>query len=242
MEKRTLVIGDIHGAFRALTQLLERASVSEKDHLIFVGDYTDGWSESIQVIEFLIGFGNKISCTFLKGNHDVNVREWLSTGYIKPAWYKSGGKSTMEAYEHMAHKSRKQHLEFFKQLEDYHIDMENRLFIHAGFTSQNGPEYEKYPSVYNEDRTLWETALITADTPDTATHYPKRFRCFNEIYIGHTPTTKAGSDRPMKGGNVWNVDTGAAFTGKLTAMDICTKEYWQSDTVQHLYPGESGRN
>ena len=148
----------------------------------------------------------------------------------------------MEAYELMAHKNRKQHLEFFKQLEDYHIDKENRLFIHAGFTSQSGPEYEKYPSVYNEDRTLWETALITASTPETASHYPKRLRCFNEIYIGHTPTTKTGSDTPMKGGNVWNVDTGAAFSGKLTALDIRTKEFWQSDPVMNLYPGENGRN
>jgi len=47
---------------------------------------------------------------------------------------------------------------------------------------------------------------------------------------------------PMKAANVWNIDTGAAFTGKLSALDVNTKELYQSDTVTHLYPNELGRN
>jgi serine/threonine protein phosphatase 1 len=42
--------------------------------------------------------------------------------------------------------------------------------------------------------------------------------------------------------NVWNIDTGAAFTGKLSAIDIDTKDVFQSDTVKDLYPYEQGRN
>lgn len=51
---RTLVIGDIHGGCRALQQVLERAEVTPGDQLIFLGDYVDGWSESSQIIQFLI--------------------------------------------------------------------------------------------------------------------------------------------------------------------------------------------
>jgi serine/threonine protein phosphatase 1 len=32
------------------------------------------------------------------------------------------------------------------------------------------------------------------------------------------------------------MDTGAGWAGKLTIMDVQTKEYWQSDPVQSLYP------
>ena len=46
----------------------------------------------------------------------------------------------------------------------------------------------------------------------------------------------------MKAINVWNVDTGAAFKGKLSAMDLETKEMFQSETVYTLYPNELGRN
>ena len=52
---RTLVVGDIHGGLKALEQALERANVTDKDKLIFLGDYVDGWSESSQVINTLIG-------------------------------------------------------------------------------------------------------------------------------------------------------------------------------------------
>ena len=72
--------------------------------------------------------------------------------------------------------------------------------------------------------------------------FPKRLKLFNEIYIGHTPTTYFDLTTRMQGCNVWNVDTGAAFKGPLTIMDIDTKEFWQSDPVKDLYPGEKGRN
>jgi serine/threonine protein phosphatase 1 len=65
---------------------------------------------------------------------------------------------------------------------------------------------------------------------------------FDEIYIGHTPTLNYDMDIPMHACNVWNIDTGAAFSGRLTGMNIETKQYWQTDIVQQLYPGEKGRN
>ena len=51
---RTFVIGDIHGGFKALQQILERANIQANDHLIFLGDYVDGWSQSFEVIQHLL--------------------------------------------------------------------------------------------------------------------------------------------------------------------------------------------
>ena len=42
--------------------------------------------------------------------------------------------------------------------------------------------------------------------------------------------------------NVWNLDTGAGFKGKLSILDIDTGDYWQSDPLNDLYPNEIGRN
>ena len=67
-------------------------------------------------------------------------------------------------------------------------------------------------------------------------------KLYNEIYIGHTATTRYGIDKPIKAGNVWNIDTGSAFTGKLTALNIDTKEFFQSDSVKGFYTNEKGRN
>ena len=66
---KTFVIGDIHGGLKAIPQILEKANVTIKDTLIFLGDYVDGWSESAQVIDFLIKLESTYKCIFIKGNH-----------------------------------------------------------------------------------------------------------------------------------------------------------------------------
>lgn len=65
---RTLVIGDIHGNFNALEQVLARANFdAENDTLIGLGDYTDGWIDSYKVVEYLRKLKHFIG---IIGNHD----------------------------------------------------------------------------------------------------------------------------------------------------------------------------
>lgn len=240
---RTYVIGDIHGGLKALMQALERAPVKPEDNLIFLGDYVDGWSESAQTISYLIELAANQECIFIKGNHDVWCEEWLRSGYASQIWLMHGGKETIESYAHIDEANRQQHLQWLEQMKYFQRDEKDRLFIHAGFTSMHGPEKEFHSSNFSWDRTLWEMA-ITMDksiTPDSVL-YPKRLKLFTEIFIGHTPTLHYNIGIPMQGCNVWNVDTGAAFTGKLSIMDAESKEFWQSDPVFELYPGEKGRN
>jgi serine/threonine protein phosphatase 1 len=84
-------------------------------------------------------------------------------------------------------------------------------------------------------------AMDTSIHPDDD-FYPDRLKLFKEIYIGHTPTTRINKTEPVNLANVWNIDTGAAFKGPISILDIDTKNYWQSDPVYKLYPNESGRN
>ncbi|PQJ79515.1 metallophosphoesterase family protein [Polaribacter porphyrae] len=241
---RTFAIGDIHGGLKALLQVLNKLELQEEDRLIFMGDYVDGWSESAQVIEFLMNVSKKITCTFIKGNHDVWCQNWLKDkSDVNTSWYLHGGKETIESYEGFTDDEKKQHLIFFENMNMYFIDEKNRLFLHAGFTSMHGVEKETYTHNFCTDRTLWEMALVMDKKIDLNNNlYPKRLRHYNEIYIGHTPTINYGETEPMNAINVWNVDTGAAFTGKLTAMNIDTKAFFQSDDLPSLYPNEKGRN
>ncbi|MCF7561225.1 serine/threonine protein phosphatase [Sabulilitoribacter multivorans] len=240
---RIFAIGDIHGGLRALIQLLNKMEVKDEDTLIFMGDYVDGWSESAQVVQFLMELSQKINCIFIKGNHDVWCEEWLRTGEVNPTWYMHGGKETMESYEHFSNEDKKKHLEFFETMKLYYLDDENRLFLHAGFTSMHGVEKEVFSNTFYYDRTLWEMALSMDNGIKTdSVIYPNRLKHYNEIYIGHTPTINYKSYLPMNAVNVWNIDTGAAFFGKLSGMNIETKEVFQSDDLPSLYPNESGRN
>jgi serine/threonine protein phosphatase 1 len=240
---RTLVIGDIHGGFKALQQVLERAAVTENDQLIFLGDYVDGWSESSQIIQFLLELSKKQECIFIKGNHDAWCEDWLALGQNPDVWLFNGGKSTIESYADYSLEELDIQLEFFQRMRNYHIDDQNRLFIHAGYASMHGPEREVYSSNYRWDRTLWETAVaMDKKLEKNSELYPKRLLLYKEIFIGHTPTLDIGIKTPANKANIWNMDTGAAYTGSLSIMDIDSKQFWQSDPLPSLYPNEKGRN
>jgi serine/threonine protein phosphatase 1 len=243
---RTLVIGDIHGGLRALHQIMERAKVTTADTLIFLGDYVDGWSESPQVIDFLINLREKQDCVFIRGNHDELTMDWLThntKNIVEEMWFKHGGEATVLAYSKVSEATKKTHIAFLKSLQNYFLDEQNRLFIHAGFTNTNGVAYEYFPKVFYWDRTLWEMALaLNTNLQKTSLFYPKRLTLYKEIYIGHTPVTRIDQTIPIQKACVWNVDTGAAFKGPLTIMDVDTKEFWQSEPLDKLYFNEKGRN
>ena len=241
--KRTFVIGDIHGGLKALKQVLQKAEVTNNDTLIFLGDYVDGWGESAQVISYVMDLSKWQECIFIKGNHDVWCENWLRTGNENIEWLNHGGRETMASYIANIEIDKKTHLDFFEQMKYYFIDAENRLFIHAGFRSLHGPQQEFKDGSIIWDRTLWQTAISSdKDMKKDSLLSPNRLMLYNEILIGHTPTTNYGEALPMQGGNVWNIDTGAAFKGKLTIMNVDTKQYWQSDFLPNLYPAEKGRN
>jgi serine/threonine protein phosphatase 1 len=243
---RTLVIGDIHGGLKALKQVLKRAKVTTNDILIFLGDYVDGWSESPQVIDFLIKLNYKQKCVFIRGNHDELVLDWLehnNKNIDEGMWYIHGGKATVDAYQNVSNETKNLHIRFFKSLHNHFLDSKNRLFVHAGFTNMHGVDYEYFPKMLYWDRTLWETAVALDEKLEKDNIlYPKRFTIYNEVYIGHTPTIRIGQNIPINKACVWNIDTGAGFDGKLTILDVDTKEYWQSDALPDLYPDEKGRN
>lgn len=265
---RTLVIGDIHSSLKALKQVIERAKIDfDKDLVIFLGDYVDGWSEAAQTVQYLIELQEKakIKPIFLRGNHDKWCEDWLIMGEINQAWHENGGKETMKSYIETSLLVEDSHRKFFSNLLDYYIDEDNRAFVHGGFVSRQGVGYEVRASNYYWDRDLWNLALMLHNNDEkdsfTDSDYKSgaRFLKHKEVYIGHTATVswkckphyeeykqkgqpKNGSIIvPMNRCNVWNIDTGAGWFGKLTALDIDTKEYYQSDLVQELYKDERGR-
>ena len=243
---KKFVIGDIHGGLKALLQVLKKINCDENDTLIFLGDYVDGWSESPAVLDFLIELQKKQPCVFIRGNHDELLLDWLlgnNENIDEKLWFQHGGEATVLSYQNINAETKEKHIQFLQSLQDYYLDDKNRLFIHAGFTNMKGVEHEFFKPLFYWDRTLWETALaIDNQLSKDAITYPLRLKIYNEIFIGHTPVTKIDETIPVNKAGVWNVDTGAAFKGKLTIMDVDTKEFWQSDSLPELYPTEKGRN
>lgn len=258
---KTYVIGDIHGGLRGLKQAMDRSPIKEGDRIIFLGDYVDGWSENAEVVQYLLELQEKYDCIFLRGNHDEWCNEWLKTGVRNNIWYNQGGQSTIESYVRTGYIASDEHKKFFRNLHSYYIDDQNRGFVHGGFVSRKGLGHDPYQSDYYWDRDMWQLAVLLHGRESEAMGNNKalRFKKHKEIFIGHTSTLNwrckphykeyGHKDQvqngpitiPMNRCNVWNLDTGGGFKGKITIMDINSKEFWQSDFMNTLYPDEHGR-
>jgi serine/threonine protein phosphatase 1 len=259
---RKLVVGDIHGNYRGLLNVLDACNYNkEYDQLIFLGDYVDGWSESFEVVDFLIDLQSQAICKpiFIRGNHDVWAENFLR-GRIDNHWLTQGGKATLDSYRNnQKGDDIDRHYRFFKYLHDYYVDDQNRGFVHGGFTSRKGLGHEPSRDIYYWDRDLWTLVNILNGRESEANNigHATRFNKHSEVFIGHTstcnwnckphypefndpnqPSKNGPITVPMKRCNVWNLDTGGGFNGRLTIMDVDSKDYWQAEPSMKLYPGE----
>jgi serine/threonine protein phosphatase 1 len=280
---KTFVMGDIHGAYKALVQCLERSGFNKaEDRLIQLGDVADGWGQTYECVEELITIPNLIP---IKGNHDEAFREWIEVGMHGFQW-KQGAFATLKSYGtnclgsgwedfQVRWKSSGSavtnlvpenlpptHIKFFSEQLPYYI-LDNKCFVHGGFNRHMEFEGQYPKDIYWWDRDLWASALSfdSMSNPLNESGYTFKMKTpFDEVFIGHTATVnwmetkeyhdeggrvtfskKVPIDTPMHAANVWNLDTGGGFMGKVTIMDVDTKEYWQSDLVEKLYPNETRR-
>jgi len=171
---------------KALLRVIEKANVTVDDTLLFLGDLVDGWSQSYKVIECLIELEKSHNCVPIKGNHDLYCEYWLMTGEDNSNWEQHGGLETMAGNKDKTQVDKDRHLAFFQKMEYYHIDDKERLFVHAGFTSEHGPIGENSNSILIWDRTLLETAIAMDEslTP-TSIRYPRRLRLY-DIHRSYT--------------------------------------------------------
>ena len=247
---RRLVIGDIHGCYNALIQVLERSKFDyENDLLITIGDIVDGWSDSYKCVEHLLTIENRID---IIGNHDLWFNDFINKGIHGVMW-KGGGLTTAKSYAKAAGVDFKategpegwicnlnsgdipeDHKKFFRGQHKYYKDENDILFVHGGINpSIPLKEHLLYNLMW--DRHLWSKHLEIMYGHSKEIEY---LDDINRIFIGHTSTTASGFYQPVIIDKLINLDTGAGGSGYLSIMDVDTGDFWQSDYVPDLYPDE----
>ena len=224
MKQHRFVIGDIHGANKALIQCLERSAFDpHSDLLISLGDLCDRWPEVDKVFDTLLGIKNLV---LLLGNHDHWALEWFLYGKAPSIWLIQGGDTTIGSYPHGVPEDHKALL----ASADLFFVLDNKLFVHGGFFPEKNIDKQER-DILLWDRTLIRTALLYKNNKTE-----KQLTSYHEVYVGHSPTINFGEKRPIKACEVYLMDTGAGWPGGvLTMMDIDNKEIFQSDIVSNLY-------
>jgi serine/threonine protein phosphatase 1 len=210
---RTFAIGDIHGCRTALSRLLEELNPGKDDQLIFLGDFIDRGPASRAVIELLIEQSEKGPCVFLRGNHEVMILEGRKDPLKASMWQSYGGLEMLESYGGAFEKDwwtkiPDAHWKFLQGTVRAHEDSKNifvHAFLHADLDIKNQPD-----------------ALIMWNFFDGIRPHKSGKR----VICGHTPQ-RSGMINNL--GYAVCVDTGAAIGGWLTALEVGSGDFVQTN-------------
>jgi len=197
---RYFIIGDIHGCYAELQDLLAKAALTSDDQIISIGDMVDRGLDSASVIEF---FRDTPNADSIMGNHERKHVRWFDD-QVEPAASQiiTRKQITEDIYPEV--------IGFMSDLPHY-MDLPDALLVH-GF-------YE--PGVPLEDQR--ETVIV--GTLSGEDYLRKRFSWpWYERYDGEKPLIMGHRDYTEKmqvlnyKDRVWGIDTRCVYGGSLTGL------------------------
>ncbi len=201
---RIYAVGDIHGQFDKLKRLMDRVAIDySQDTLVFLGDYIDRGPGSFEVVQYLIELQQAHpEVVLLKGNHEEMLLDYLA-GHNRLFYLRNGGYQTIESYLNQQASDKNapipdHHLQFFNSLALYHETVQY-VFVHAGL-KDGVPLAQQDPADL-----LWTRERFIQSKYDFG----------KTVVFGHTPF-----EAPYVKNQKIGVDTGAAYGGKLTCVEL----------------------
>jgi serine/threonine protein phosphatase 1 len=224
---RVFAIGDVHGRLDLL-QKMHRSIQAQNEKsppfdwvIVHLGDYVDRGPDSKGVLDLLVSAQRKTHRILaLAGNHDIGFLEFLATGAPDGIFAHNGGRQTALSYgvsidfadlrsiaagrDALLHAVPSGHVDFLRGLKRS-MAFGDFFFCHAGI--RPGVELDDQ----DPEDLVWIRQQFLADP-----------RLYSKVIIhGHTPVTGI-EVRP----NRINLDTGAVFSGRLSAIAIDAGEKW----------------
>lgn len=224
---RLYVFGDVHGRFDLVQRLRDairrdRArSSTAAVQVIGLGDFIDRGPDSKSVIEAFTSDFFECDASYIRGNHEQLLLDFLDDPENGPSWLRNGARETLRSYGvdladstsgtrvdyaklRTAFRARlpQAHAAFLEGL-PLSLSVGGYFFVHAG-ARPGVPLHQQKPSDM-----LWIRDGF-ADRDDQ----------FEKIVVhGHTPV-----DRPYLGRFRINLDTGAYLTNRLSCLVLESRE------------------
>jgi serine/threonine protein phosphatase 1 len=216
---RTLVIGDIHGCYAELLQLVAKVNLTAEDWLISLGDIVDRGPDSVQVYDFLKHRPNTI---VLMGNHE-RKHLYQTLSYSQEIVKIQFGDRYGEF------------IDWVRDLPYYH-EMESAILVHAAM--ENGIPIAAQKETVLCGCTAGEKHL---EKQYGQTYWHQRYTGPKPVIFGHHVV----GNEPLRANHAYGIDTGACHGGRLTGLILPTFEmvqvqsptdYWQTERVQWQVP------
>ncbi len=219
------IIGDVHGCYRELQELLDKLGYQVPDdpnqatpstvrapdgrRAIFVGDLVDRGADSMASLKIVMAFVEAGEALCVLGNHDDKFRRWLQGRDVS---VKHGLEGTIEDFKREPAYMRDKLLAFLSWLPIYlWLDDGKLVVVHAGIldemlgrTNSRVRRFCLYGDTEGERDALGLPIRY---------HWAADYRGEATVVYGHTPLPEADWVN-----NTLCIDTGCCFGGALTAL------------------------
>jgi len=218
VEGRLFAIGDIHGCFGELKQLVEsEAAINHNDKVVFLGDYIDRGENSREVVDYIIDMRNSgLDIVTLRGNHEEMLIGAYEDKNRLYQWFLNGGYTTLDSFgAGSVNDLADEYVDFFYSLKYYYC-LGNFVFVHAGFNDDIEDPFEDTVEMVWTRRGKYRNPVLKGFT----------------IIHGHTPVP-IGICREMinEHASVINIDTGCVYSdvpelGHLSAVELYSMKHY----------------
>jgi serine/threonine protein phosphatase 1 len=218
MNGRIIAIGDVHGCFQELDELLQRLAPRKDDRLIFLGDLVNRGPDSNKVIDLVRQY-NGFS---LLGNHELRLLQYKKSG--SKDLLKEGDIETVERLRP----------EDWAMMENmpltHYIEDLNTVFVHGGFLP-NEPWQKQPAQVVTRIQVIDEQGKPRkrADCP-TCPAWADLWSGPPFVVYGHTPRAEIYKLKWSVG-----IDTACVQGGHLTAYVLPEKRFVQVKAKKRYY-------
>jgi len=203
MASRTIVVGDIHGCYDELKDLLKKVKLKKTDRVVAVGDLVSKGPKTTQVLDL---FMTDERFSTVLGNHDLILRRIWNGETIEL-------KKSHKEINKKLKKNRDNYLQFLNGL-PFMIDLGTHLVVHAGLR----------PNVELHSQTTGDLTRIRVLGPDReseeGTPWYHLYNGEKTVLFGHWPAPE-----PRRGPKAIGLDTGCVYGYLLTAYIIETDEF-----------------
>lgn len=206
MDRRKIIIGDVHGCHRELKKLLKKVGADPKqDDIVFIGDLINKGPSSRGVWELY----REMEAVSLMGNHELSLLELVEGKFHKH-----------NKYYDILHQDLGSHFDdFVADVRGFPLWLEDHdlMMVHAGLV----------PGLHPDQADPWHLVTIRTwdgegeDLKNDAN--PPWFDLYDGddlVVFGHWAAL-GGLDRPK----VVGLDTGCVYGGKLTCLILPERKF-----------------
>lgn len=232
-----VVIGDVHGCYHELLELLDllsRDKYAKDAEILMCGDLVDRGPFSGEVVREVRARG--LRCVM--GNHDrkhPQYRRHLDQAAQNPRY-----KNPMRDFRHQVEHA--QVLSVDSTLVDFmatlptriNLPEHNAVVVHAGLGSHADDRFCQHVRFVNPETGVMMSLLPDLSQPPGSVHWTERYTGSETVYFGHDvmSLTEPLFLTTQGGAKAVALDTGCVYGGRLTAVQVGTMRVFQVPSQQ----------